>query len=92
MPNLSLVDLSTRTKPMAEKKKKWVQRAIPESHKGLFKAKAERAGKTTKEFASEHAGDSGTLGKEARLAQTLMGMHKKRRSPLYDNPRSKSKD
>lgn len=84
-----MVDLSTRTKPMAEKKKKWVQKAIPESHKGVFKAKAEKAGETTREYASEHAGDSGKLGKEARLAQTLMGLGKKRRSPLYDNPRSK---
>lgn len=74
---------------MAEKKKKWVQKAVPESRKGIFKEKAERAGKTTREFASEHAGDKGTLGKEARLAQTLMGMSKKRKSPLYDNPRSK---
>lgn len=57
--------------------KKWIKSAI--KHPGVFKAKAEAAGKTTREYASEHAGDSGTLGKEARLATTLMGMHKGKR-------------
>ena len=71
---------------MAEKKKpKWIQKAIPESHKGDFKAKAEAAGETTREFAKEHEHDSGKTGKQARLAETLMGMHKKtRRAKLYD--------
>ena len=73
---------------MAEKKKGWVSKAVPESKKGVFKKKAERAGETTKEFASQHASDSGKVGKEARLAQTLMSLGKKK-SPLYDNPRSK---
>lgn len=53
--------------------KKWISGAI--KRPGAFKAKAEAAGKSTREFASEHAGDSGRLGKQARLAQTLMGMH-----------------
>jgi len=57
-------------------KSKWIKSAIKPEHKGAFKAKAEAAGKSTREFAAEHAGDSGTLGKQARLAQTLMGMHK----------------
>lgn len=59
-------------------KKKWIKGAIKPENKGLFKEKAERAGKTTREFAAEHADDSGTLGKEARLARTLMGMRHKR--------------
>ena len=71
---------------MADKpKKKWIQGAI--KHPGAFKAKAEAAGKTTKEFASEHSGDSGTLGKQARLATNLMGMgHKRtdRQARLYN--------
>jgi hypothetical protein len=54
-------------------KKKWISGAI--KHPGAFKAAAKRAGKTTREFAAEHAHDSGTLGKRARLAETLMGMH-----------------
>lgn len=74
---------------MAEgKRKNWIKKAVPDSRKGVFRKKAEAAGKTTREFASEHSGDSGTLGKEARLAQTLMGMGKKR-AKLYDHPRSR---
>lgn len=57
---------------------KWIKGAI--KHPGAFKAKAERAGKSTAAFAREHAGDSGTLGKQARLAQTLMGMKHKSKS------------
>ena len=55
------------------KSKKWISGAI--KRPGAFRAKAERAGKSTREFAAEHAGDSGRLGKQARLAETLMGMH-----------------
>ena len=86
MPSLTLADAASRT--MA--KKNWVRQAVPESRRGVFRAKAEAAGKSTREFAAEHKGDSGTLGKEARLAQTLMGMSKTRKSksPLHDNPRS----
>lgn len=60
---------------MADKKRKWIKSATENSH-GQFAAKAKAAGKTTKEFATEHAGDSGKLGKQARLAETLMGMNK----------------
>jgi hypothetical protein len=59
---------------MAEKH--WIKGAI--KHPGVFKAAAERAGKTTAEFAHEHEGDSGTLGARARLAETLMGMRKRK--------------
>lgn len=52
--------------------KHWIKGAI--KHPGAFKAKAEAAGKTTKEFASEHEHDSGKTGDQARLAETLMGM------------------
>lgn len=58
-------------------KKKWIQKATENSH-GQFKAKAEAAGKSTREFAEEHKGSKGKLGKQARLALTLMGeSHKK---------------
>jgi hypothetical protein len=76
MAILTLADIASRTVPAGARpmaKKKWIKGAI--KHPGAFKAAAERAGKTTREFASEHAGDSGTLGRRARLAQTLMGMH-----------------
>lgn len=50
---------------------KWMQSAVPESHKGKFSAKAKAAGKSTHEYAEEEKGASGTLGKEARLALTF---------------------
>ncbi len=69
---------------MAEgkKPKRWVAKATENSH-GQFRKKAEAAGETTKEFAAEHKGDSGKLGKQARLASTLMGMGHKGRHDLY---------
>lgn len=57
-------------------KKRWIKKAT-EHNKGKFGEKAEHAGKSTAEFASEHEHDSGKLGKEARLAKTLMGMKHK---------------
>lgn len=61
---------------MAEEKpkKKWIKSATKESH-GQFREKAERHGESTDAYASEHEHDSGKLGKEARLAKNLMGMH-----------------
>lgn len=55
--------------------KKWIKKATSEAH-GQFREKAEKAGKSTKEFAKEHKGDSDKTGKQARLAETLMSMHK----------------
>lgn len=55
--------------------KSWIKGAV--EHPGAFSAKAKAAGKTTQAFAEEHKGAKGKLGKEARLALTLMGMHKK---------------
>ena len=70
---------------MAEKpKSKWIKKAIPAAHRGKFREKAERAGMSTAAYAAKEAHAPGALGKEARLAETLMGMHKKRKSPLYD--------
>lgn len=56
---------------------KWISKAVSKG-KGAFKAKAEAAGKSTREYAAEKAGAPGKLGKEARLAETLMKMHKPR--------------
>jgi len=88
MPFLSIADLASRTMP--DKPKRWISKAIKPSHKGEFRAKAEAAGETTREYANEHAGDSGKTGAQARLAKTLMGMSKvkKHRSPLYDHRNS----
>ncbi len=56
---------------------KWIKSAI--KHPGAFSAKAKRAGETTREYASEHAHDSGKLGRQARLAKTLMAMRNKKK-------------
>ena len=74
---------------MAERKKNWVKKAVPESRKGVFKAKAEAAGMSTRAYAAKEKDAPGALGKEARLATTLMGMgHKAKKSKLYDHPSS----
>jgi len=74
---------------MAEKKKsKWIKGATENAH-GQFKAKAEAAGKSTKEFAKEHEHSKGLLGKQARLAETLMGTHKSKKSRSGKEVRSK---
>ena len=54
--------------------KHWIKSATANSH-GQFAAKAEKAGETTREFAREHADSGGKLGKQAVLAETLMGTH-----------------
>jgi hypothetical protein len=79
MARPNLVDMLSRSSDVA--KKSWIRKAIPKTRKGIFKAKAERAGKTTAEFAREKESAPGSLGKEARLAENLMGMsHKKKNS------------
>ncbi len=57
----------------------WMQSAVIPSHKGLFGAKAKRAGMSTKKYAEEKKNSSnGTLAKEANLALTFekMASHK----------------
>jgi len=60
-----------RFKRMASK---WISGATENAH-GQFRKKAEKAGMTTREFAKAHEHDSGKTGAQARLAETLMGMH-----------------
>lgn len=60
----------------ANSKKNWIAGATKNSH-GQFRAKAKRAGMSTRAYANKMAGASGTTGKQARLAKTLMGMNKK---------------
>ena len=71
MASPTLVDAANRTKPMA---KKWIKKAVSEG-KGAFSAKAKAAGESTAAFAKKEADAPGKLGKEARLATTLMGMN-----------------
>lgn len=54
-------------------KRRWIQKAI--KRPGAFSAKAKAAGKTTAEYAHEKEHAAGRLGKQARLAETLMKMH-----------------
>lgn len=70
--------------------KDWIAGATANSH-GQFKKKAEDAGMSTAAYAAKEAGAPGVLGKQARLAQTLMGLHhhkglsdeaKRRKSPV----------
>lgn len=56
-----------------EGEEKWIQKAI--KHPGALTRKAKAAGQSTSAFAKAHAHDSGTTGKQARLAQTLAKMH-----------------
>ena len=57
-----------------EKGEKWIQKAI--KHPGAFTAKAKAAGKSVSAFAKEKKHAPGTLGKQARLAQTLRKINK----------------
>jgi hypothetical protein len=56
--------------------KNFIKQAINPKNKGQFKAKAKRAGKSTAQFAQQEATAPGKLGKQARLAKTLMGLNK----------------
>lgn len=47
-------------------KKHWMADAFKNSH-GQFKAKAQKAGKSTEEYAREKAHAPGKLGRQARL-------------------------
>lgn len=50
----------------------WIAKATSKN-KGKFAAKAKKAGMSTAALANKDKGKSGALGKEARLAKTLMG-------------------
>lgn len=56
-------------------KHNWIAGAVAHHH-GAFRAAAKRAGMTTKEYADKHRHASGVLGHRARLALTLMNLHK----------------
>lgn len=58
----------------------WIKKGA-KAHPGLFKKKADAAGKTTREYAAEKADAPGKLGKEARFAENAMGAARKSRLP-----------
>lgn len=51
--------------------KKWIANATSNAH-GQFAAKAKKAGMSTAAYAKKEAHAPGKLGKQARLAETLM--------------------
>lgn len=51
---------------------KWISGAI--KHKGALTRAASKAGESTSKFAKQHEHDKGTLGRRARLAETLKSM------------------
>lgn len=63
------------------KSKNFMKAAVPPARKGVFAAKAKKAGKTTAAFANDKASAPGTLGKEARLAQTFAKERPKAKAP-----------
>ena len=53
----------------------WIAGATSKN-KGSFRAAAKKHGESTHEYAEKEKDASGKVGKRARLALTLMGMHK----------------
>lgn len=68
----------------------WIQKAI--KHPGALTRKAKREGVSNSEFEAEHKDDSGTTGKEARLALTLKKMHESTDSVDKDKKKDEKKD
>jgi hypothetical protein len=68
------------------KRKKWIAKATEGAH-GQFRAKAEKAGESTREYAEHEKGAAGKTGKQARLALALMGAAGARRK-RYNHPSS----
>ena len=56
---------------------KWMQKAVPASHRGIFTKKAEHAGKSVHEYVEEKKHAPGKLGKEARFALIATKIAKK---------------
>lgn len=61
----------------ANKKKMFIQGAVANAN-GQFRAKAKAAGMSTQAYAAKNKGAPGKLGKQARLALTLMRLSKNR--------------
>ena len=59
---------------------KWIRKAVPASHEGVFTRKAEAAGKSVAEYAAEEKDAPGKIGREARLAQTFEHMAARKKS------------
>jgi len=95
MPSLNIADMMSRTRTMADKpkkKKNWIKGAI--KHPGVEKERAKEHGVSTHEQLEEDSHSSNpTLRARGNLGLRFEGggdLHKKKKkkSPLYDNPRS----
>lgn len=56
--------------------KHWIENAV--KHPGVFTKRAHAAGESTSAYARENANAPGTLGRQARLAQTLAKIRPKK--------------
>lgn len=63
-------------KILAAHKPHFIAQATAHAH-GQFAAKAKAAGMSTRAYADKEAGAKGKLGKQARLAKVLLGMHRR---------------
>ncbi len=63
---------------MAEKEK-WIQKAVPPSHEGLFTKQAKSRGKSVAELAQEKEHASGKIGQRARFALNMRKLAAKRK-------------
>lgn len=70
-------DHESDMEPQSKKSGGWIKKA--HLKKGAFTAQAKHAGKTVHEMAEEHKGDSGKMGKRARLALTFQKMAKNKK-------------
>ena len=71
MENIAQALLLVYSILMEKSMSNWMQSAVIPSHKGLFGKKAKAAGMSTHAYAVKKSSAGGTLGKEARLAQTF---------------------
>lgn len=64
---------------MAENKK-WIQNAVPESHKGLLHEKlgVPEGEKIPEKKLANAKSKGGTIAKEAQFAENMKGLHKKK--------------
>lgn len=70
---------------------RWMKQAVPESRKGVFRKKAERAGMSTREYAEKERDAPGALGKEARLARTFERLRPKKHRGHHRGPKTHRK-
>lgn len=68
--------------------KNWIAGATANAH-GQFRAKAEKAGMSTAAYARKEEDASGKTGKQARLAETLMGLRKGKSKSNEDRQRDR---